>query len=138
MHDIMPSKRSELPGLFALAETAFAGMHGWDPSRVVRVLEEDVVFVARDQGLLAGYVALRREDPRVLLIEQLLVAPGHERRGVGRGLLAYAEGYAVAEHVSTVRIVVEKSNVPARRFYRRLGFVPSEAEVFQRELPYVR
>jgi hypothetical protein len=31
------------------------------------------------------------------VVEQLFVAPGHELRGIGDRLLAYAEGYAIAE-----------------------------------------
>jgi len=33
------------------------------------------------------------------VVEQLFVASGHERRGIGHRLLAYAEGYAIAERV---------------------------------------
>jgi ribosomal protein S18 acetylase RimI-like enzyme len=137
-HEITPSSREELPALFALAEAAFAGMPGWDGSLVAEVLEEDVVFVARDRGLVGGYVALRHDDAGSLLVEQLLVAPGHEHRGVGRQLLAYAEGYAVAERLPSVRIVVEQSNHRARALYRRLGYLPGTApEIVQRDLPYV-
>jgi|GEM_PF-3955722 ribosomal protein S18 acetylase RimI-like enzyme len=135
--EIAGLERRDLPRLFALAETVFAGMPGWDPARVLRALEEDVVFVARELGALAGYLALRRESERSLLIEQVLVAPGHERRGVGRRLLAYAEGFAVHERVPALRVVVERTNDPARDLYRRLGFVPREPEVFERTLPYL-
>jgi ribosomal protein S18 acetylase RimI-like enzyme len=128
----------DLPRLFGLAESVFAAMPGWDPARVARTLEDDVVFVARELGALAGYLALRRESERSLLIEQVLVAPGHERHGVGQRLLAYAEGYAVSERVTTLRIVVEASNYRARDLYRRLGFLPREREVYERSLPYVR
>jgi len=130
-------QRRDIPQLYALAESAFAGMPGWNPIRVVRALEEDVLFVARELGALAGYLALRRENERSLLIEQVLVAPGHERRGVGRRLLAYAEGYAVRERVPALRVVVETTNYPARDLYRRLGFVAREPEIFERSLPYV-
>ncbi len=130
-------QRRDIPQLYALAESAFAGMPGWNPVRVVRALEEDVLFVARELGALAGYLALRRENERSLLIEQVLVAPGHERRGVGRRLLAYAEGYAVRERVPALRVVVETTNYPARDLYRRLGFVAREPEIFERSLPYV-
>ncbi len=135
--EIAGLERRDLPRLFALAETVFAGTPGWDPARVLRALEEDVVFVARELGALAGYLALRRESERSLLIEQVLVAPGHERRGVGRRLLAYAEGFAVHERVPALRVVVERTNDPARDLYRRLGFVPREPEVFERTLPYL-
>lgn len=135
--EIAHPRRPDLPQLYALAESVFAGMPGWDPARVVRALEEDIVFVARERGALAGYLALRRESARSLLIEHVLVAPGHERHGVGRRLLAYAEGYAVGERVPALRVVVETTNYPARNLYRRLGFVARETEIFERSLPYV-
>jgi ribosomal protein S18 acetylase RimI-like enzyme len=135
--EIRPSQPQELPRLFALAETSFADMPGWDAPRVVRALNDDVVFVARESGTVAGYVALRPEAELSLLVEQLLVAPGHERRSVGRRLLAYAEGYAVAAQARSLRVVVEASNHRARDLYRRLGFVQREPELFERDLPYV-
>jgi ribosomal protein S18 acetylase RimI-like enzyme len=135
--EITASRPHDLPRLFALAEITFADMPGWNARRVVRALNEDVVFVARERDALAGYVALRRESERSLLIEQLLVTPAYQRRGVGRRLLAYAEGYAVTERVPALRVVVETSNHRARDLYRRLGFVPEEPEIFRRSLPYV-
>lgn len=134
---ISPLRPLERAPLFGLAESVFAGFSGWSRDRVVAALDDDVVFVAREGGGLAGYVALRRENERSLLIEQLLVAPAHERRGVGRALLAYAEGFAVSERAVALRIVVEAANRPACDLYRRLGFVPAEPEIFERSLPYV-
>ena len=98
------------------------------------MLRRDVVFVAREHGQLGGYVALCEEDG-LIVVEQLFVAPGHERRGIGHRLLAYAEGYAIAERARSLRIVVEESNQSARSFYRRSGFVPVEPELFELILP---
>ena len=91
--------------------------------------------MATDEGVVAGYVALGREDDGTLVVDQLLVAPGHERRGVGRRLLAHAEEYAVMQGLPELLIVVEADNVPARSFYERSGFVPVEPELFRRVLP---
>ncbi|HEX4678674.1 MAG TPA: GNAT family N-acetyltransferase, partial [Gaiellaceae bacterium] len=92
--DLQPAE-AEL--LFGLAKTAFESEPGLTDARVLDALAEDVVFVARVGGVQAGYVALCWNADEGLVIEQLLVAPGHERRGVGRRLLAYAEGYAIAQ-----------------------------------------
>jgi ribosomal protein S18 acetylase RimI-like enzyme len=101
----------------------------------VAALERDLVFVAHEHGGPAGYVALLESEGGVITIEQLFVAPGHERRGIGRRLLAYAEGYAIARRAPALRIVVEERNPAARAFYRRAGFVPVEAELLERILP---
>jgi ribosomal protein S18 acetylase RimI-like enzyme len=78
---------------------------------------------------------LHRVEGEVIVVDQLFVAPGHERRGIGHRLLAYAEGFAIAERARSLRIVVEERNQPARNFYRRSGFVPVEPELFELTLP---
>jgi len=123
-----------VPQLFALARDAFAGLPGWSDERVLETLRRDLVFVAREHGQLGGYVALCEEDG-LIVVEQLFVAPGHERRGIGHRLLAYAEGYAIAERARTLHVVVEQNNQQARSFYTRSGFVPVEPELFELTLP---
>jgi ribosomal protein S18 acetylase RimI-like enzyme len=130
--DLQPAE-AEL--LFGLAKSAFETMPGWTDARVLDALEDDVVFVAREDGVQAGYVALAPNAGEGLVIEQLLVAPGHEQRGVGRRLLAYAEGYAIAQGAPALLIVAEPDNHAARRFYRRFGFVPVAGELFELVLP---
>jgi ribosomal protein S18 acetylase RimI-like enzyme len=126
---------TEVPRLFGLAKSVFAGTPGWSDSRVLEALANDLLFLARDEGEPAGYIALRHEPDGAFVIEQLFVVPGHERRGVGHRLLDYAEGYAIAERAPALRIVVEQDNAPARKFYARAGFVPIEREIFERSLP---
>jgi ribosomal protein S18 acetylase RimI-like enzyme len=121
--------------LFGLAKSAFETEPGWTDKRVLDVLTEDVVFVAREGGLQAGYVALSRNADEGLVIEQLLVAPGHERHGVGRKLLAFAEGYAIAQGAPSLLIVAEPNNHAARGFYMRSGFVPIGADLLELVLP---
>jgi ribosomal protein S18 acetylase RimI-like enzyme len=125
---------ADLPQLFALAFSAFGGRPEWDDRRVVETLIADVVFVARERGRPVGYVALGRDDDGQLLVEQILVAPGHEQRGIGRRLLATAEEFARAEGVASLGIAVEEDNWIARAFYRRSGFVPVASERFELRL----
>ena len=124
-----------MPQLFAFAKATFAGLPGWSDERVLEVLRRDVIFVARESGQPAGYVAMHREVGGPIVVEQLFVAPGHEQRGIGHRLLAYAEGYAIAERARSLQIVVEEGNETARSFYRRSGFVPVERELFELILP---
>lgn len=102
---------------------------------MLEALAHDLLFLAEEDGEPAGYVALRHEADGAIVIEQLFVVPGHERRGVGHRLLEYVEGYAIAERAPALRIVVEEDNVPARDFYRRAGFVPVDAELVERSIP---
>jgi ribosomal protein S18 acetylase RimI-like enzyme len=133
--EIVPRGDPDLGPLFGLAKSVFGGLPGWSDRRVLEVLTRDVVFVARRQGHHAGYVALHREADVATVVDELFVAPGHERRGIGHRLLAYAEGYAISQRSRTLRIVVERDNWAAQSFYRRSGFVPVEAELFELVLP---
>jgi ribosomal protein S18 acetylase RimI-like enzyme len=126
---------AEVPRLFAAAKSVFADARGWSDARVLEALARDLLFLAEEDGEPAGYVALGNEPDGAIVVEQLLVVPGHERRGVGHRLLAYVEGYAIAERAPALRIVVEQDNAPARDFYRRAGFVPVDTEVVERSLP---
>jgi ribosomal protein S18 acetylase RimI-like enzyme len=135
--EIAPRTDADLPLLFGLAKTAFVDLPGWSDERVLEVLRSDVTFVAREQGQPAGYVSLRRKEDDAIVVEQLFVAPGHERRGIGHRLLAYAEGFAIAERAHSLQIVVEESNRQARSFYRRSGFVQVEPELLELVLPRV-
>lgn len=122
--------------LFWLANRSFAHVPGWSDQRVLALLSRDTVFVARMGARPAGYVALQHDrESQLVVIEHLLVAPGHERRGVGRHLLAYAEGYAISEGATSLRVVAEQHNWRARSFYGRSGFVPLEAELMELVLP---
>ena len=133
--EIAARTEADLPLLFGLAKVAFVDLPGWSDERVLEVLRRDLTFVAREHGQPAGYVALRRKEDGPVVIEQLFVAPGHERRGIAHRLLAYAEGYAIAERAHSLQIVVEEGNHKARSFYRRSGFVRVEPELFERVLP---
>jgi ribosomal protein S18 acetylase RimI-like enzyme len=124
----------ELGRLFGLAKCCFEAAAGWDDRRVLDTLARDVVFVAREDGDVAGFIALRPERERVV-VEHILVTPGHEQHGIGRRLLEYAEGYAIATRARTLDIVVEADNWRARSFYRRLGYVPVQTELFELTLP---
>jgi ribosomal protein S18 acetylase RimI-like enzyme len=134
--EIGAPEAGELGLLFELARRTFADFPGWSDDQVRAVMRDDLVFVAREGSHSAGYVALRHDRPeRAVVIEQLFVAPGHEQRGIGHRLLAHAEGWAISEGASTLRIVTEEGNWRARRFYLRAGFVPVEPELLELTLP---
>jgi ribosomal protein S18 acetylase RimI-like enzyme len=133
--DVAPCNAADLPQLFGLAMSAFGAEAGWSDRRVVETLIRDVVFVARDSSRPVGFVAIGLDDDGAFVVEQLLVAPGHEQRGIGRTLLAAAERYAAGAEAQALRIAVEESNWTARSFYRRSGFVPIGAERFELRLP---
>jgi ribosomal protein S18 acetylase RimI-like enzyme len=134
--EIAPPTDADLGQLYSLAQGTFGAIPGWSDEQVIDVLRRDVIFVARERTLPAGYVALRPDRAtESIVIEQIFVAPGHQQRGIGHRLLAHAEGYAIAEKARAIRIVAEESNWRARSFYGRVGFVPVESELLELVLP---
>jgi GNAT superfamily N-acetyltransferase len=71
------------------------------------------IEVATMDGELTGFMAL--EAP---WIRHLAVVPGHQRRGVGAALLAWAREQSPRE----LRLFTFQRNEPARRFYEKHGF----------------
>jgi GNAT superfamily N-acetyltransferase len=84
----------------------------WFRSHVVRACE---LWVAEDDaGRLAGIMVLDAD-----WVDQLYVDPRHTDRGIGSRLLAVAK----RERPSGLRLWTFQSNLGARRFYERHGFV---------------
>ena len=54
---------------------------------------------------------------------------------MGRQLLEYAEGFAIAEGAASLQVVVEEDNRRALDFYRGRGFVPAGEDLFELILP---
>jgi ribosomal protein S18 acetylase RimI-like enzyme len=103
--------------------------------RTLSVLERETVFVADLEGAPAGYVALEQRDDAVC-IDQLFVSPEHEAEGVGRQLLEWAEGFAIAEGAEKLQVVVEAENRRALEFYRGRGFKEAGSNLLELELPH--
>jgi ribosomal protein S18 acetylase RimI-like enzyme len=131
---IRPYRAEDESLLFSLAREAFGGRDTWSDHGTLARLEGDTVFVADLDGDRAGYVALARQGDAVR-IEQLLVSPRHEREGIGRQLVDYAEGFAISEGAARLEIVVEPDNRRARDFYARRSFVRAADDVLELPLP---
>ncbi|MEO8289982.1 MAG: GNAT family N-acetyltransferase [Gaiellaceae bacterium] len=127
--EIRPFQPDDEPLLFGLASLD----RGAD-DRTLSVLETETVFVAEVEGTPAGYVALDRRESSVC-IDQLFVSPEHEAEGIGRQLLEWAEGYAIAEGAATLQVVVEGDNRRALDFYRGRGFTQAADDLFELLLP---
>jgi ribosomal protein S18 acetylase RimI-like enzyme len=84
-------------------------------------LAEGVRLVALDDGpvgLVAG-----APEPQGLYLYSMWVSSSHRGRGVGEALVRELVAWAAAQGWKLVRLRVWDDNLPARRLYRRLGFV---------------
>ena len=86
------------------------------------------VFVAEnDDGERVGFLHLHTNidffsGAPNCHISDLAVAPGHDGKGVGSALLAYAERWARDHHCRHVTLAVFPGNARARTLYARHGY----------------
>jgi ribosomal-protein-alanine acetyltransferase len=96
----------------------------WSESRVQRSMRnrEAVTLTARDRRALVGFAIMEYLDDRAHLA-LLAVVPGQRRRGVGRSLLEWLEATARTAGIFRITLELRESNLAARCFYERLGYV---------------
>lgn len=85
------------------------------------LISRGLVFVC-GVGELTGVIVLMPE-PDVLLIENVAVRPDRQGEGIGRALLAFAEGQARGSGRSAVRLYTHSAMASNVALYERLGYV---------------
>lgn len=95
----------------------------WHRGRVLRSIRarETNVLVATEGERVIGFAIMEYGDTRAHL-SLLGVHTAHQRRGIGKRLLAWLEETAVVSGVSVIELELRKGNHGARSFYHRLGF----------------
>ena len=69
-------------------------------------------------------------EPEALLIENVAVSPACQNRGLGRRLMAHAEGLAAAMGYGEIRLYANARFVENVTFYQRLGYAMTHQEPF--------
>ena len=97
---------------------------------------DQALFVAEMDGAVAGLVRVqafeRSELPdvpaltprRYAVVQELVVAQTHQRRGIGTRLMAEAHRWARDRGLTEIQLTVYDFNQPALRLYTRLGYAP--------------
>lgn len=80
------------------------------------------VYVARQNGEIAGFVILCMTGALVGYVQTVLVHPDRRGQGIGTRLLEFAERRILRESPN-VFMCVSSFNHDARRLYQRLGYV---------------
>lgn len=97
----------------------------WTPSAIAaRIRDSDTeVVVARRRHAILGFGVMQfRFSEREAHLLLFAVAPAHQRRGLGRALLAWLEKIARLGGISLIRLELRAKNDGAREFYRVLGY----------------
>jgi GNAT superfamily N-acetyltransferase len=97
------------------------------------------LFVLRADGHVAGMASAlltvsTAEGRRVALLEDVIVAAGYRRRGLGRRLVGHVIAWAAANGLPRVTLLADRDNVPALAFYERMGFAPSAMRVLRKSI----
>lgn len=82
----------------------------------------EALFLAREGGEVAGYVAVSRGWNGCAVIDDIAVARPFRRQGLAGRLMDSAVRWARGEGMATLRLETQSNNVAACRFYRRYGF----------------
>lgn len=117
--------------LLALIMASFAYMdevidppssaHRLTPASLAQKARDEIGFVAVENGKLVGCVFCKLE-PVFLYVGKLAIAPSHQRRGLGRRLLAAAEETARKNGLLTLRLETRIELTANHLAFSRWGF----------------
>jgi RimJ/RimL family protein N-acetyltransferase len=137
--EIRPAEPGDAAALIALADAVGAEPGEWlltdrawrtpaEERRYLRILRRDAngaVFVAEDDGRIVGRLAVARDPhPSSAHVADfgLMVSAAHRGRGIGRALLAAADGWARSAGVMKLELHVFPHNEAAIALYEKAGF----------------
>jgi ribosomal protein S18 acetylase RimI-like enzyme len=84
------------------------------------------VFVAEQDsqvvGMCTGQLLISTAQGGLsALLEDVVIAPDWQGRGIGRQLAAAAEAWAVSQGACRIQLLADRSNTPALAFYQKIG-----------------
>ncbi|MBU3076342.1 GNAT family acetyltransferase [Sphingomonas quercus] len=127
----------EAPAAVALWQAAGLTRPWNDPAADINAAlacASSTVLAGHDEGgrliatVMAGY------DGHRGWLYYLAVAGDRQGEGLGRQMVAAAEGWLAGQGAPVVRLMVRTDNAPVAAFYERLGYEPSEVRVLGRRL----
>lgn len=113
-----------------------AARESWNESRqryrFIESLDIDHCSIVELDGVRVGFIDCRQIGP-AMVIHTLVVAPEHQRRGIGSSVLNAAIAEADRLGVPTI-VDVRKTDSSARRLCESLGFVAVHETALHRQL----
>jgi GNAT superfamily N-acetyltransferase len=116
-----------------------------DETEVAGVIQAGDLAVARAGGALAGAVRVQRLPTGEGEFGMLVADQAHRGSGVGRDLVAFAEGWARGQGRTTMQLellVPREWTHPVKEFlrewYTRLGYRPVRREPFEGAYPHLQ
>jgi len=118
-----------------------------DPQKQRRALEMILqdpsrarIYVAREGSKVVAMAALHfttstAEGGKAAWFEDCIVRPEHRKKGIGKALLEYVVGQAMAEGALRVMLLTDGDNRSAQALYRKMGFADSSMLAMRLKLP---
>ena len=127
---IRPARIEDAEGIAALmTELGYDSSTTQMRGRLEQILPDDsyATFVATSDDGICGMLGVRTgfhyaRDGRYARIIALIVTAAHRQAGVGRSLVAAAEGWAKAKGVERLLVNTALHRDDAHRFYERLSY----------------
>jgi GNAT superfamily N-acetyltransferase len=106
-------------------------LEGCGKHRCVKVGDEggQVVGMCTAQILIST-----AEGGLVALIEDMIVKPGYQEKGIGRCLMAAIEDWAIKHGVTRLQLLADRNNSSASDFYDCIGWHPTQLVCWRREI----
>jgi ribosomal protein S18 acetylase RimI-like enzyme len=143
IREARPEDTEALARLVAAFRAELARLHGEERTPDPGAAREELaefrakgfpIRVAEVEGKPVGYLVCRVEDD-VVWVEQLYVAPGHRRRGIGSALYAEAERLCRELGGDTVYNWVHPNNDAIIAFLAKRGYTVLNLIELRRPLP---
>ncbi len=111
----------DVPAILRIEQQTSSAAH-WSATEYERMVSADLLLVAGMGEGIAGFLCAK-EVRGEWELENIAVAPALQRRGIAGELVRSLINHVRQTGASTVLLEVRNSNLPARHFYEKQGFV---------------
>ena len=132
---IRPAERGDaavVRDLVRMAYSKYVERIGKEPAPMLEeydaLIRASEVWVWNEGGEVLGVLVMRPADDH-LFVDNVAVAPGHQGKGLGRELVAFAEERAEREGLPEVRLYTNEKMHENLAVYARLGFEETERKI---------
>ena len=145
---IVEAVQADLPALVSLLHELFSLESDFEPDAArqaagLRLILDNPtlgsVFVLRAGENVVGMAnalvtVSTAEGALVLLLEDVIVAGSWRGKGLGARLVNHVLAWGQAQGYARVTLLADRHNLPALRFYEKLGFRSSAMRVYRKTL----
>jgi len=94
------------------------------------------IFVLKNDAQVIGMVSILNSvstalGAKVGILEDMIIHPEFQRKGLGKKLILHALEYAQKEGLKRITLLTDNDNTDAAAFYRKTGFTKSDMAAFR-------